>query len=48
MPTMVTSQQKARALAARHTAKAVRAACPHFTVAEQRALVLKFLAGCKF
>jgi len=45
---MITSRQKALAITARHAAKAVRDACPHKTVAEQRALVLQFLSTCKF
>ncbi len=43
-----TSRQRARALAARWTAKAVREARPEMTRAEQRALVLQFLSAMVF
>jgi len=43
-----TSRQRARALAARAIAKAVRDERPHMTRAEQRALVLQFLSAMVF
>ena len=43
-----TSRQRARALAARAIAKAVRNERPHMTRAEQRALVLQFLSAMVF